>query len=88
MLQYFKHDVSKTWEIPREGGCTVIFEGVSTTQFKDDDVKIRVGEMNVWELEGSEELKLVEARWWMDPSAIHQRVKEIRETTQIEKAVA
>jgi hypothetical protein len=80
MLQSFKHDVSKAWEISTEKGCTVIFESVSTTRFKNDDVKIGVAEMNVWELEreeGSEELKLVEARCWMNPVAIQNRAKEI-----------
>ena len=80
MLQLFKHDVSKAWEIQREGGCTVIFESLSTTQFKDDDVELEVAEMNVWELEGAEGnggLKLVEARCWMDPAVVQSRAREI-----------
>jgi hypothetical protein len=80
MLQLFKHNVSKAWEIQREGGGTVIFESVSTTQFKDDDVELEVSEMNAWELEvaeGTGELKLVEARCWMDPAVIQSRAREI-----------
>ena len=80
MLQLFKHDVSKAWEISREGGCTVIFESVSTTQFKGDDVELEVAEMNVWELEGSKGdkgLKLVEATCWMDPAVIQSRARVI-----------
>lgn len=82
MLQYFKHEVSKAWEIPGKegGGCTIIFESVSSTQFKDDEHKIGVAEMNVWELEreGTDgELKLVEAKCWMDPAVIHNHAKEI-----------
>ena len=80
MLQLFKHDVSKAWEISREGGCTVIFESASTTQFKDDDVGLEVSEINVWELEGSNGdngLKLVEARCWMDPAVIQTRARVI-----------
>ena len=80
MLQLFKHDVLKAWEIQRDRGVTVIFESVSTTQFKDDDVELEVAEMNVWELEvaeGNGELKLVEARCWMDPAVIQSRAREI-----------
>jgi len=80
MLQLFKHDISKAWEIQREGGCTVIFESVSTTQFKGDDVELGVAEMNVWELEvaeGNGGLKLVEARCWMDPAVVQSRAREI-----------
>jgi hypothetical protein len=80
MLQLFKHDVTKAWEISREGGCTVIFESTSTTQFKDDDVELEVAEMNVWELDGlkgDKGLKLVEARCWMDPAVIQGRARAI-----------
>ena len=64
----------------RQGGCTVIFESVSTTQFKDDDVELEVAEMNVWELEVAESnagLKLVKARGWMDLAVIQGRAREI-----------
>ena len=79
-VQKFKHDVSVAWEIQREKGYSVIFEGTSATQFRSDDVECQVAEMNVWELETSgygEELKLVEARCWMDPSAVRDRSKVV-----------
>ena len=79
-VRLFKHDVFKAFEIQREMGFTVIFESTSTTQFNGDDVKLVVAEVNIWELERQEnsgELQLVEARCWMDPSAIQRRAKEI-----------
>src|SRR5277367_4872629 len=42
MLQLFKHDVTKAWEIENESGVTVIFESESTTQFRGDEVRIKV----------------------------------------------
>ena len=50
MLQVFRHDVTRAWEIERDDGITVIFENESTTQFKGDDVQVKVAEMNTWEL--------------------------------------
>ena len=79
MLQLFKHDVSRVFEIPRAGGCTVIFESKSTTQFKGDDVQVIIAEINIWELErekGTGKLVLVGASCCMDPSAVQNRAKE------------
>jgi len=80
MLQVFRHDVTRAWEIQGESGATVIFESESTTQFKGDDVQVKVAEMNVWELRRDRRtsaLKLSEARCWMDPSAVQRRAKEV-----------
>jgi hypothetical protein len=82
MLQFFSHDVSSAWEIEGERSCTVIFEGVSRTQFKGDCMSLTVAEMNVWELEREKEggeLKLIQARCYMDPSAVQNRAKQIVE---------
>src|SRR5271170_3157673 len=78
MLQVFRHDVSRAWEIERESGITVIFESESTTQFKGDDLQVKVAEMNVWELKKGSlgRLRLSEARCWMDPSAVRKRATE------------
>jgi len=80
-LQLFRHDVELAWQVEREGGrgWTVGFEGTSTTQFRGDEVLVRVAEMNVWELEKGEEggLRLVEARCWMDPAAVTARAEVI-----------
>ena len=79
MLQLFKHDVARAWEIAGESAVTVIFESESTTQFKGDEVQVKVAEMNVWELKRDLKagvLKLAEARCWMDPSTVQNRAKE------------
>jgi hypothetical protein len=77
-LQIFRHDVETAWQIEQgTGKWTVGFEGTSTTQLKGDDVLVTVAEMNVWELERTEEaeIKLVEARCWMDPTPVTARAK-------------
>src|SRR5277367_2617418 len=78
MLEVFRHDVTRAWEMERDSGITVIFESESITQFKWDDVQIKVAEMNVWELTrvSVDRLKLTEARCWMDPAAVHKRATE------------
>jgi hypothetical protein len=78
MLQVFRHDVTRAWEIERDAGITVIFESESTTQFKGYDVQVKVAEMNTWELKRVSwgRLRLTEARCWMDPSAVQKRANE------------
>lgn len=47
------------------------------TQFTGDDVPVAVAEMNIWELEKNEEgeIKLAEARCWMDTTPVMARAK-------------
>jgi hypothetical protein len=73
----FGHELIKAWDVPGPEGRTVIFESVSTTRFKGDDMDVLVNEMGMWELEKvDEEWKLVKARFWMDPGPVSQRAQE------------
>jgi len=82
-LEKFGHEVTRAWDIIEQPGGkrhTVIFDSVSTTQFKGDSVEIKVAELNVWELEDegeNDELKLVTAKCWMNPSAVHERARQL-----------
>jgi hypothetical protein len=79
LLQKFTHTVSKAWEIPNESGCTVIFESESVSQFKGDEMELRVAELNIWELihDGEGVLKLEKTKSFMDPSLVRNRAKEV-----------
>jgi hypothetical protein len=79
LLQKFNHAVSKAWEIPNERGCTVIFESESVSQFRGDEIELRVAELNIWELihDGEGVLKLEKTKSFMDPSLVRNRAKEI-----------
>ena len=77
-LEKSGHDLKRAWDIPREEGRTLIWESVSLTRFKGDNMDVLVNEMNKWELEEVEgRWKLSYAECWMDPSAVAQRAKEV-----------
>src|SRR5579859_985094 len=61
-LQTFGHDLKRAWDIPSEDGRTLIWESISVTRFKVDNVDVLVNEMSVWEIQDIEgEWKLVRA---------------------------
>ena len=57
----------------------MIFESESVSQFRGDEIELRVAELNIWELihDGEGVLKLEKTKSFMDPSLVRNRAKEI-----------
>jgi hypothetical protein len=79
MLDKFYHVLSKIWEISNQRGCTIIFESESVTQFRGDEIEVRVAELNIWELQKDDKgvLKFVEGKCYMDPDPVKSRAKAL-----------
>jgi hypothetical protein len=83
MLDKFYHVVSKVWEIPNRRGCTIIFDSESVTQFRGDEIEVRVAELNIWELQNDDKgvLKFVQGKSYMDPDPVKSRAKALFSTS-------